>query len=254
MGALRRSMLSTNRKILLGFLAVSLLLRLACLNLNAAEYTDGILQITAFDYGFTFWPPLYTLATKAVALLLGNLEQSAKLVSILSSAALMIPLFSMALDLAGRRAAIFALLFYMTNAIAWRWSIRVMSDSLFTVLFFWAATLCLRSAWQAAEDAPSDDKANRKPIRLFVAASFLAALAALTRYQGVLLLAFGLIPLRQIWQRRADRQQLRVSAPLVLAILPWIAVTAWMIGHSWRHGQQIAERTGPTPGQTLSIY
>ena len=247
-------MLSTNRKIVLVFLAVSFLLRPACLNLNAAEYTDGILQIAAFEYRFTFWPPLYTLATRGLALLVGDLEQSAKLVSILSSTVLLIPLFGLTLELAGRRAAIFALLFYMTNAIAWRWSIRVMSDSLFAVLFFWAATLCLRILWQAAEDLPSDDIATRKPIRSLVAASFLAALATLTRYQGVLLLPLGLIALRQIWLRRTDRQQSRVSVSLLLAILPWIAVLAWMVGYSWRHGQQIAERTGATLAQTLLIY
>jgi len=264
-----KSMTATDRKILLLFVTVSLVLRLACLNLNSAEYTDGILQITAFDYGFTFWPPVYTVAAKAVGLLVGNLEQAAKLISIVSSTLLIVPLFWLTVRLAGRSAAIYASLFYMTNPIAARWSIRVMSDSLFALLFFWSAVLFLHILESKPGQETNDGE--RKPARLpwaaFVAACLMAPLATLTRYQGILLLPLEFLALKAFLARRGGMDILPMNshgqdargtknkfAITLMVVLPWLLALTWLGEHYAAHERQIVERTGLSLAETLVSY
>jgi len=249
-------MTTTDRKILLAFLAVSLILRLACLNLNSAEYTDGIFQITAFERGFTFWPPVYTIATKACALATRDLELAAKLVSILSSALVLIPLFGLTLRLAGRRAAIYAALFYLANPIAGRWGIRVMSDSLFALLFFWATVLFLRILeWQRRrETAGGEGDLIPPPVNALVAASVMAPLATLTRYQGILLLPLQWLALRAILSRRGSIQPSNKFTVIVTPILAWLVALGWLTTHVAIHQKQIAQRAGPWLAQAFVNY
>ena len=249
----RLRMTSTDRKILLGFIAVSLVLRLACLNLNSAEYTDGILQITAFDYGFTFWPPIYTVAAKTLAFVVGDLEQAGKLVSILSSTLLLIPLYGLTFRLAGRRAAIYAVLFYMTNPIATRWSIRVMGDSLFNLLFFWAAALFLQIAEREKTDQGESGRIRASSTGL-LAACLMAPLATLTRYQGILLVPLEWLALKAYWARACASKNSRRATVLLTALLPWLLVVVWVGAHSKGHVQQFAERTAGSLTQTLIAY
>jgi 4-amino-4-deoxy-L-arabinose transferase-like glycosyltransferase len=249
-------MTPTDRKILLVFIAISLALRVACLNLNAAEYTDGILQITAFESGFTYWPPLYTVAAKMLAPAAGDLERAAKLVSILSSTLLLIPLFSLAFRLAGRRAAVYATLFYLANPIAARWGIRVMSDSLFALLFFWSAALLLH-VWDwtpEAETIGGEPDRTALPVAAFVAACLMGPLAALTRYHGLLLLLLQWPAARAFLARwRGDRSRSRLAVAAT-ALLPWLLVLAWLGTHGALHQKQIAERAGSSPVEALTVY
>lgn len=248
-------MTSTDRKIVLGFLALSLVLRLSCLHLNRAEYTDGILQITAFEYGFTFWPPLYTALVKALSWIVGDLELAGKLISILSSTLLIIPLYWVAHRFAGRRAAIYTMLFYLTSAVAWRWSVRVMSDSLFALLFFWATVLLgsVVDSGQALRSPGTDARAGGAPWAL-AAGGVLAVLAGLTRYQGVLLGPLHLLAI-VVFVRSAGKpgrtgRGLFASATL----LPWAIVAVWMFLHRSGHSQQIGERAAGSLLPTLKLY
>jgi hypothetical protein len=245
-------MTPTDRKILFALVPVGLVVRLACLNLNVAEYTDGILQIAAFDIGFTFWPPGYSVATKALAVAGCDLELAGELVSILSSALLLIPLFSLTLRLAGRRAAVYAALFYLTDPIVMRWSIRVMSDSLFNVLFFWAAALFL----QTAESRPTDHERQpaAMPLAGLLCGCLLAPLATLTRYQGILLVPLEWLALKAYWARARASNDSRKTPILSAALLAWLPVVAWVGVHSRTHLQQFAERSEVGLTQTLLAY
>jgi hypothetical protein len=249
-------MTRTDRTILGGFVAISLLARLACIHLNSAEYTDGILQITAFDYGFTFWPPAFTVIVKALGLVIRDPELAGKIISIVSSTLLLIPVFLFTLRVAGRRAAVYALLFCMTDAIAVRWSIRVMSDSLFALLFFWATVLFLTVLeWGQTEPTIAGErKMLHIPWAAFCFGGLLAPLATLTRYQGILLLPLQMIALQMFWGRRRNSQNPRSVGVAFATVLPWLAVAAWIYAYRGGHEQQIAERAGESLADSLLIY
>jgi len=249
-------MTRTDRIILWAFLAISLLARLACIRLNTAEYTDGILQITAFEYGFTFWPPAFTVIVKALAWIVRDPELAGKLVSIVSSTLLLIPVFRFAHRVAGRRAAVYAALFLMTDAIAIRWSIRVMSDSLFALLCFWAAVLFLHVLeWGQTEPTVAGErKMPRTPWTAFAFGCVLAPLATLTRHQGMLLLPLQMLALQSFWARRRTSQNPRGVGVAFAAVLPWLAVAAWIYAYRGGHELQIAERAGESLADSLLIY
>jgi len=237
------------RKILGGFLALSLLLRLACIGLNAAEYTDGILQITAFKYGLTFWPPLYTVALQALAPLAGDPELAGKLVSVFAATLLLIPLYWTAHRFGGRRAAVYSALFYMVNPIAWRWSIRVMSDSLFSLLFFSSVVLLLCVLEPAAEGG---DRPGEARVAALLGGSVLGALAVLTRLQGVLALALFAVVLAVSIKR--SRRSLRNLAGFGLSLLAWFPAIAWTARLFSAHEAQVAERAGASFFRALLNY
>lgn len=249
-------MTTSDRKILYLLLALSLVLRLACLNLNSAEYTDGILQLTAFERGFTFWPPVYSIAVKLVALAVGDPERAGKLVSILSSTLLLIPLFGLTQRLVSRRAAIYAALFYLTDPIAVRWGIRVMSDALFMLLFFWAAALFLRvsTVEQTSEASGFEEEPSRGVLISFVIACVLAPVATLTRYQGLLLLPVELLALNALLAQRRRASKSGGIAVGIVVLLPWLFVVAWLRAHAGGHEQQIAERAGQSFARALVNY
>lgn len=231
------------------FVVVSLVARLACINLNAAEYTDGILQITAFEYGFTFWPPLYTVLVKGVATVAGDLELAGKLISILSSSLVILPVYWAALFLVGRRAAVWATLLYLANAIAGRWGIRVMSDALFSLLFFAPAAILivLIGSDKSADESKGD-------VRLFWVAAVLAPLSALTRYQGIFLLPLEIIAMIVLSSRREQTGAGTPTTSFVIAGLLWLAPIVWLVTHFGGHGQQIGQRAGASPLLALLNY
>ncbi|MCX8036988.1 MAG: hypothetical protein N3D11_08060 [Candidatus Sumerlaeia bacterium] len=254
-------MASIDRKILLLFVAIALAARLACLNLNAAEYTDGILQIIAFQYGFTFWPPLYTALIQALKGAVGDAETAGKLISIAASALLVIPVYWTAFRLGGRRASVYASLLLMANALAWRWSIRVMSDALFVVLFFSSAVLYWAGVCGLRDLPAGDEKSRRLRENMLYAAmvfgSFLGALGGITRFQGVLSLVMfgGVLILAIRWRKRTSSPN-RLTAAAVVAIALYVVI--WSIGFRASlfggHTKQIAERAGAGLGASLLNY
>ncbi len=254
-------MTSTDRKLILFFVAIILVARLACLNLNAAEYTDGILQIIAFQHGLTFWPPLYTALIHVLKGPIGDPETAGKILSILSSALLIIPVYWTAHRLSGRRAAVYASLLLMTNALAWRWGIRVMSDSLFVLLFFsstalyWAGVCGLR-------DLPAVEEKDRRSqentlYAVMVFGSLLGALGGITRFQGLLslglLFAFLVLALR--WKKRTSPPARRTAAAWV-SIALYLGI--WSLGFRASlfggHAKQIAERAATGLASSLLNY
>jgi len=144
----------------------------------------------------------------------------------------------------------------MTDAIAVRWSIRVMSDSLFALLFFWGAVLFLKVLeWGQTEPTIAGErKMPRIPWAAFCFGGLLAPLATLTRYQGILLLPLQMIALQMFWVRRRNSQNPRSVGVAFATVLPWLAVVAWILAHRGGHEQQIAERAGQSLSESLLIY
>jgi hypothetical protein len=225
----------------LGFFVFNLALRLAILNINTGEYTDGILQLLVFKHDYGLYPPLYGGLCSLISLLGPGLETSARLVSAVASAAAVIPIYLLARRLHGDSAARFAAVFYSVCPLVLRWSVRVMTDSLFLCLVSWVMWYCFLS-WDKKRAKSESD-------RDLALASVLSAAAAVTRYQGAFLAIVLLLPLIGFVRRfRA------VPWRAVLASLIWIALPGWILTHGFVHGQQFADRTAGQWIATLLSY
>ncbi len=269
----------------IGLAAANLVWRLIWLTTSHGAYTDGILQITMFDseQGMTFWPPLYTLLALPMSVLPGlGLEGSARLVSVAAGAMMIFPVEAIARRLFGRRAALMAMLAYTASPMPLRWSLQVMTDSTFALLWISslaAAVIAAQAAWPAlfakAESAEKPDADLARKWMLL--ASMLGALATLTRYQGIFLLpVLGLMAWRmekmkdsggagesEGWGKSGGESS--TGSRLSLVRRPFFSLAVWAIVPLWimtrglgsiaAHLTQMGERTVTNSfGRTLLTY
>ena len=116
--------------------AISLVVKLTLIRLNGGEYTDGIIQLQLWNSPVVFFPPGYGLASRVLGFLTGDPAMAGRLVSILASAAVLPVFYRLAFQvLKDERASVWAVLFLALSPIFNRWSLRVMTDSLFLLLF-----------------------------------------------------------------------------------------------------------------------
>jgi hypothetical protein len=229
---------------------------------NEAEYTDGILMIGRDVFGATFWPPLYAWACWALGPLVGgDLELAGKIVSTLSGSAAVVPLMWLAGEFGGaangrekRRLWMLAGALYLASPIAWRWSLRVMSDSLFSLLF-WSALAFLAAAWTRHREAGGGLG------RWFVLANLFGVLSALTRHQGIFMAPLvAVVAGRELWRvvrpngravgegaggpsgltRRAGAAEWLALASLAF----WLAWPLTQLGQATAHAGQVGFRAG----------
>src|SRR5690606_21790656 len=113
-------------------------------------------------------------------------------VSAICSGAAIIPLYFMARRAYGTRAALYTGIFYITAPVAARWGIRLMTDATFSLFFFWA---CERVC------SVADERDVRVAKRGVLFAALFATLAALTRYQGLMLVPPVLVAAAIVWRR-----------------------------------------------------
>jgi hypothetical protein len=254
-----------NRTLLLTLMGVHTLLRLALLNVNQGEYTDGILQLTQFERTDSFWPPLYTALVWGLRLCGLEALTAGRLVSIAASAALLPALWWTARTWAGRRSALFAGILYAISPVVMRWSIRVMTDMTFVCLFQWAcaAVLLLWSRGSAAlpaESALSPSSPISQPIKqnweaalrqrpglTLAGLTLLSVLAALTRYQGLLLAPVVAVTFVALWLGRLPASRGCHHRPwgALAAQLTWLTLPAWLLFQRFGHVQQVANRIPP---------
>ncbi|MCX7920088.1 MAG: glycosyltransferase family 39 protein [bacterium] len=231
------------KKILLIILLFTLASRLVFLHWNAGEYTDGIIQMTLFTTAKenTFYPPLYSWLIQLFTLIFRDLETSAKLVSMLAGTLSIIPIYLIAKRLFNAKSGFYAAMLFAISPEIWRWHIRIMTDSLFTLFFIWSIyfILCIRQ--------PTSD------IRNLSFAWFFAGLASLTRYQGIALIPPLLLQTVYIIRRgfldTAESDVPRIPYRVILsyasvAIIPWLSLIWWVGTRGFGHIGQYAERTG----------
>lgn len=222
---------------LVALLAVAALLRLALLPVNAGEYTDGVLLLTQFERPTGIWPPLYTALCWLPAKVIGPLW-AGRVVSVIASILAVIPIWRMAERYHGARAALLAGVFAAVAPVALRWAPRVMSDATFALFFWWSCERLL-AAWEEPDRGPAS--------RAFAHACIVAGLAALTRYQGMMLVVPALL---------VGVQMLRCSriAPAALAgLAAFLLAPLWMAYAGTIHGEQFADRSGGGFARTLSV-
>ena len=242
---------------------IALLWRLIFWPTSQGAYTDGILQIDFMRQGLSFWPPLYALLTRGLAWTPGlGLESAARLLSLLAGTLMLLPLMSFTRRLFGLRTAVWAAIAWIVSPLALRWSLQVMTDM--TMCWFWMASIAstliglhyLMPGLFPPHDRGAGSGNPQQARRWLLLASLTAALATLTRYQGILLLPPMLLvfwKLRPILSRpRAPRWD-----PWWL-LLPWAAVPLWLLRHGpgpiLAHLDQMRERTATSLGTSLLNY
>ncbi len=224
------------RRLILLLCLFNLILKLALLPTNRAEYTDGILQLTLFSHSNKLYPPLFTIIALFLKPLFGNAEFAGRFVSAVASTALVLPIFFLARRLFDKRAAFFAGVVYTISPVALRWSIHAMTDALFALIFFLAAVEYLKALVTLDE---SSDKH-------LVWATFLVVLATLTRYQGVLLFPPIVFLIIIVCVRRRT-----IPVKIVAVQVLWALPILWMVFYGFRHPAQFAERAGASGWQTI---
>ncbi len=237
----------TNQRVdpfLLGMMGITFIIHLALINWNRAEYTDGILQLTLFENQNTYMPPLYTALTYIPRLLGLDALYSGRLISILVSSLVLLPIYQLGLRLFDIRIARYAILVYAVMAVPNRWSIRVMTDPTFTLFFAWSVLAFL--------------EALDKPERIWSLPQMLlmAGLASLTRYQGLIFLPLILCVAVQSMRALRDRREYtgRFALMMILGMLPWLVFGYWMSYRGMTHGTQFGERMGSSFLETFLRY
>ncbi|MFH1739454.1 MAG: glycosyltransferase family 39 protein [bacterium] len=226
-------------KALVALVLSSLVVKLCLIGWNRGEYTDGIIQLQLWETPVVFFPPLYTLLVQLFALFVGDLVVAGRLVSILSSSLVPIPLFFIGRRLGHERAGLLASLFWVLSPMQNRWGLRVMTDSLFAFVFTIALLYFVRAVLDRRE---SEARALRGMF-------FWAGIATLTRYHGLVFLMLALPLLRwkiQFRPRRSENESDNVNAgfswPLPVVLAPWLGLVFWIVFWGFGHVGQFTER------------
>jgi hypothetical protein len=242
-----------DRTLLLGFLAFNAIFRLALIHQNAGEYTDGILQITQFERTDSFWPPLYTALVWAVRMMGVEAILAGRLVACAAATLLVLPLWSLAREWSGRRAALFTAALYTVSPLALRWSLHVMTDMPFVLFFHLACVGLLRTVGRlkAVDHMDEVDPMDQAPhaASQLVRATLWAVLATLTRYQGLMLAPLLLVLLLMLWRQRCAGRMAATAAQMA-----WLALPAWLLYERFGHVAQVIERQGGSWAETLLNY
>ncbi|MFB3895752.1 MAG: ArnT family glycosyltransferase [bacterium] len=245
-----------NKKNLLIIILFTLASRLIFLHWNAGEYTDGVIQMTLFTAAKenSFYPPLYTWLILLFNYLFHNLEVSAKLVSMVAGTLTVIPVYLIAKRLFDERVGIFAAILFAVSPELWRWQIRIMTDSLFTLLFL--SSICfIQQLRNVPAEASAQAGPNQIKIRNLCFAWLFTGLATLTRYQGIVLIPPLLIA--TVWvikQNKPAFYRVTVYGLLSTAVIPWLILIWWILVRGFGHFGQYAERTSQTWWMSLLSY
>lgn len=217
-----------------------LAIKLSLIGWNQAEYTDGIIQLNLWQSQVVFFPPGYSALVWLVERVFDDALMAGRLVSILASVLAIPLLYRLALSVTQNvPAALWAAGFFALSPIYSRWSLRVMTDSLFCTLFIAAAWLFWR-AWR-------DPQKSIWPIVL------MAGLASLVRYQGFY---FAALSIWLLWLRRSGGLSfsIRSISGWLLASLPWLTLAGWVAMRGFGHHEQFMERGSYGFWTTLLLY
>lgn len=214
-------------KILLTLFSMAFLTRIFLINWYTAEYTDAYSHMTLFSNQSTYWPPLYGSLIKLFEPIFGDLERSGRFISIVAGSLCIYPVLCIGELIFSRKTGIYAACLYMFAPVVFRWNLRVMTDSLFTLFFLLSIFYFLKFYF----------KPDWKYILL---GFFLAGLASLTRYQG-----FVFIPIMiSMWIREIIYKRYKTALTSLWGTIPWLILAWWMYYRGFGHIIQYKQRGG----------
>ena len=114
--------------------AINLVARLFLINWHPATYTDSILYMGALDQvRGTIILPAYPFAIILLRKVFSDPVLSGRLVSILSAALAVFPIYGLTRIIYEKRAALFTILLYSVSPLIFRWSLRIFPHSLYAL-------------------------------------------------------------------------------------------------------------------------
>jgi 4-amino-4-deoxy-L-arabinose transferase-like glycosyltransferase len=170
------------------------------------------------------FPPLYSLLIAAASIVTPSYQAAGLLVSIVAGSALVFPVYGIAVQLYGQRAALYAALLAATLPFLVEFSAAVISEELFAVVTLGGIFYTLR----AMRDARFADAAL---------AGLCLSFGYLTRPEGILFggIAFGALFVAAVFARMQRPARLLgvllFAATLVLAAMPYLLWAAHVSGH-----------------------
>lgn len=219
----------------------SLVIKMLMLYWNHGEYTDGIIQLTLWDSPIIFFPPGYSALVYLMNFITSDLLLAGRAVSILASVATLIVFYVVAQDiLENAKQAEWATLLLALSPVFNRWSIRVMTDSLFCLGF----VLCTYMLMLIL---------NGKSKRVCYLIG-LVGLFSLVRYQAFFFLpfiAYVIYKKRELWTESTPLETLKST---VISLIPWIILVGWVIYRGFGHQEQFTERAQYGFYKTLELY
>lgn len=222
-------------KVLVALVAGQLLIKLFLLNWYPAEYTDSIIQLTLFENEATFFPPLFPALSRMIELFAKDPIFAGRLISIIASTLTLIPIYLIGKRVWSQPAGLLACLCYSVSAMHWRWSVRAMTDPLFTLLFMMAVFAFVQSFL------------GRDKMQLWYCL-FWTGCTILTRYQGLILIPMIVLA----WFR--CRRSTCSSWFMVGALVPWVFLVWWQVMRGFGHTGQFQERAVGGVGNVLLAY
>lgn len=231
------------------FLILGLVWRILFLPFSQGSYTDGLLQLTVFERGLTYWPPMTAVLARLFSWIPGlGLEAAGRLVASFCGAAMIIPIHAIGLRLFGKRAAFWAMAAWTASPMALRWSLQPMSD-MPMALFVTGSLACLLLTFESARpdlfpgEQPEGAGKAKQHLKWLWLASIFALMGVLTRYQAIL----WVIPLFGgiiYFHRCAQIARFKIWMTLV----PWIVLPLWLLKGGLdpilEHFDQFGERAG----------
>lgn len=217
---------------LLPLLAVLFIAELAwilAIQTRGGAYTDGIIQLLALKVKAGLYPPLYGLLSAIVPVYGGHI------VSALACLATFFLCNHLGKKLGGYTAGIIAAAAFALSPLVWRWGGQIMSDALYMAIST-AALVLLSESWLAIRTS-----GRPRAARLLAAAVAMAALATLTRYQGVLLAPLLVLIFFTYLRKFRQLPWLALAAGLL-----WLLVPVWMWYNGFVHESQFASRASLT--------
>lgn len=219
----------------------SLVIKMLMLQWNHGEYTDGIIQLTLWDSPIVFFPPGYSALVYAMNFIIPDLLLAGRAVSILASVATLIAFYMLAREILNHsKQAEWATLLFALSPVFNRWSIRVMTDSLFCLGFILCTYMLMLIL-------------NGKSKRVCYLIG-LVGLFSLVRYQAFFFLpfvAYVIYKKRELWKEATPLQMLNSA---LISLVPWIVMTGWIIYRGFGHQEQFAERAQYGFFTTLQLY
>lgn len=130
--------------LLAGFVLVGFVLRAGLLRLDSVITPDGVsyailgwnLMEGRLAWAFsTYWPPLYPLLIGATSLLVGDLETSGRVISLVAGSLVVLPSYVLTREWYGRRVAALGALLVVAHPVLIYYSTMVLTEATYTLLF-----------------------------------------------------------------------------------------------------------------------
>lgn len=172
-------------------------------------YMQNAIHISSGEFvkGMEGYPPVYSILIAIFYRLIGNVEYAGQAVSVLAGTLALLPFYGLTKEIFGRQIALWGSIFFAFHPFLVQHGGEVISES--TYIFFFVSALYM--AWKALK---------HEDLLYFLSFGFLAAIAYLTRPEGIgLFVAFTIWLPIHFWLRK-EKPSLLFFGRILCVFLP----------------------------------